>query len=171
MKLSRGTWFPATACLISHQIPSTLFNTFGHVSTVLRKEFLLTPFFLFTQKSIFRWRASNAATDTPGFTGWFVSSFGVYSSYLGAITENERGTLENKKVPFPICPREGRCLVPVVARFASDYNAPHVARFVCGFVARKYTYATCPRSHDADSHIRYSSFFRRLSAIERDNIP
>lgn len=55
----------------------------------------------------------------------------------------------------------------VVSRFASDYNAPHAVSFR---MRLRRAYATCPGSHDNDSHIRYSSLVCRLTAVERDTV-
>lgn len=81
-------------------------------------------------------------------------------TYLCAITENGRGTLENKKVPFPICRTLPRCFAICIGLQCA----------ACCFVSYAASYATCPGSHDNDSHIGYSSLVCRLTAVERDTV-
>lgn len=61
--------------------------------------------FLFPRKSIFRSRAAST-----GKRAMVARSLGR-GFYLRGITENGRGTLENKKVPFPIRPPRDAALL------------------------------------------------------------
>lgn len=84
-------------------------------------------------------------------------------TYLCAITENGRGTLENKKVPFPICPR---CTDPLPRCFAICIGLQCAA---CCFVS----YAALSRVHVRDlsgfarQRFPYQIFISRMPVNRR----
>lgn len=81
----------------------------------------------------------------------------VVCPYLRPSQENGGCSFENKKLLFPVRGKKNRVSPPTILRSPSGYNSP---------VARPHDVLCVARtershSHDADSHIRYSSFSAR----------